>query len=119
MNTRLFIPILIAAVVLTGLFIKKISLGLRVALCMVFSLICSLLALAGSLAPHRMAREKAVSLGQTPSDEWIKGAFATRDASYVVMIFWLLPLIVLSTLCVYLLCQKAKKGMSDQDESKS
>ena len=109
MNIRLFVPILVAAVVLAGLFIKKINLGLRVALCMVVSLVCSLFALIGSLASHRMALEKAVNLGQTPSDEWIKGAFATRDAVHVGIIFWLLPLMVLSVLCFYLLSQETKK----------
>jgi hypothetical protein len=112
MNTRLLIPFFFAIIVLAGLFVRKIKLGIRVALCVVFSLVCSLLALAGSLAPHRMAEEKIARLGQTPSAEWINGALATRDVVYVVMVFWLLPLIVLSVLCIYLLCQKSKKGLS-------
>ena len=53
------------------------------------------------------------NLGQTPSDEWIKGALATRDAVQVMVIFWLLPLIVLSVLCIYLYCQKAKKSLPE------
>ena len=113
MNTRLLIPLLFATVVLLGLFVRKSNLGLRVAFCLVFSFVCSFLALAGSLAPHRMAEGKMVSLGQTPGDEWIKGALATRDAVQVVVIFWLLPLIVLSVLCFYLYCQKSKKSLPE------
>ena len=113
MNARLLIPLLFATIVLVGLFVRKINLGLRIAFCLVFSFVCSLLALTGSLAPHRIAEGKMANLGQTPSDEWIKGALATRDAVQVMVIFWLLPLIVLSVLCIYLYCQKAKKSLPE------
>lgn len=104
---RLAIPILLTLSLLVLLFVRRIPVRIRITCILACSLVFSMLALTGSLAPHRMAQSK---LDQKPSTDWGAGALATRDAIRIPTVLWLLSVGLLGFSSTYLLIQLSKKN---------
>lgn len=110
MSERILFPVVVFLCVLSLLAVRKIPIVVRTVSVLVFAFSCSAFAFTGSLAPHRMAASKLVG---SPSADWLAGAMATREAVQLTLILWVLPIVLLSTMCVCLLVkllnEKARK----------
>jgi hypothetical protein len=102
MNMRFYIPICLAIVMIFGLFTTKLRLSVRVVACLCFVLACLILGIVGILTLDRLAESTLLASGQRPSQQWLEGALATRNAGRLALVFWLSAFSVLAVLSVYL-----------------
>jgi hypothetical protein len=84
-------------------FVKKIPLGYRVVLCLLFAVWSAVSGYLGVIGAHRLAQEIGFTrTGIKPSSDWLKGALATRDASNIGLLHWAFAVLILLGLVVFL-----------------